>query len=258
MTASNEALGYVSYPTAVLFKSSKLIPTMIAGFLLEKKSFSIEEVGSAALITVGITIFNFSRMNNNSSGDDDKDSLFGLALLLVSLGMDGLMSFYQGLLKKEKFGTNSNQIFRIPSPLECMLWINAYAILFMFPMSLWSGHWNHGMELIRLDRIHSENEPSESLSIRQAIILLNGSAAVGQIFIFFTIQLFSPLMCTTITTTRKFLTILFSVWKFGHHFTMSQWLSIAMVFGGLYGTIVTKFSKINFGKATDISDKKKV
>lgn len=235
MTASNEALGYVSYPTAVLAKSSKLIPTMVIGFLLERRSFSADEWCSATLITAGITIFNLSRMTPTNEEEDDGDSLYGLFLLFFSLGMDGLLGFFQGGLKKESSGRN---IYRIPTALECMLWVNAYAILFMLPLSVWSGQWANGMELLRLD-----NQLSMPMTIRRAIILLNVSAAAGQIFIFFTIQRFSPLMCTTITTTRKFLTILFSVWSFGHQFTAPQWSAIAFVFGGLYFAIVSKFSK---------------
>ena len=36
MSASNESLHYVSYPTCVLAKSAKLIPTVIVGWLVDK------------------------------------------------------------------------------------------------------------------------------------------------------------------------------------------------------------------------------
>ena len=121
-------------------------------------------------------------------------------------------------------------------------------------------YFENGMKLIHLDTLVGEDEigePATPLSIRWTIGLLNITAAAGQIFIFFTIQIFSPLMCTTITTTRKFLTILLSVRNFGHRFTSFQWLSIVMVFGGLYLAIVSKFSKIKSGKMTN-PDKKKI
>ena len=67
------------------------------------------------------------------------------------------------------------------------------------------------------------------------------SATLGQVFIFLTIHHFSPLTCTTITTTRKFLTILFSVYKFGHVLGVCSWLAIGVVFVGLYLEIAAKF-----------------
>jgi UDP-galactose transporter B1 len=266
MTASNEALTYVSYPTAVLAKSSKLIPTMLVGFFLERKSFFIQEWCSAALITAGITIFNLSRLSTHEAvagEEEDSDSVFGIFLLIFSLGMDGLLASFQGRLKKN----NKNGKYRLPSALDCMFWVNAYAIIFMLPLSIWTGQFSNGIKLFRNSQITPPMEPqktvgrvilnlfrrrkrdritiatpNESLALAWTILCLNMTAAAGQIFIFFTIQLFSPLMCTTITTTRKFFTILLSVFNFGHHFTRVQWSAIVMVFGGLYLAIVSKVS----------------
>lgn len=269
MTASNESLTQVSYPTAVLAKSSKLIPTMMVGFFIERKTFLVKEWISAALITMGIIIFNFSRMNHNSGSngtgvDKTEDSIYGLFLLGFSLAMDGLLAACQNKLKGQGDDANdsnsNNNInstsnenktkkYRTPKALETMLWTNAYALLFLLPLSIWSGQFANGIKLMNLSQptsaassSSSSSTPySSSLSIRQTIIILNLTAATGQIFIFFTIHFFSSIMCTTITTTRKFLTILLSVWKFGHQFTYVQWAAIFMVFGGLYLGIVSKF-----------------
>lgn len=245
MTASNESLAHVSYPTAVLAKSSKLIPTMIVGYFVERKSFLIKEWFSAAFITIGIILFNLSKMSQQDGHHEKKgaeDSIFGLCLLALSLGMDGFLASCQNGLKDGEMPSSDskkgdNTHFRRPTALETMLWINAYAIVFLIPLSIWSGQFSNGIQLLNLPH----PTQSSSMSVRNTIIMLNLTAATGQIFIFFTIQLFSPLMCTTITTTRKFLTILLSVWKYGHKFTIIQWFSVCMVFGGLYLGIVSKF-----------------
>lgn len=49
------------------------------------------------------------------------------------------------------------------------------------------------------------------------------ASAVGQNFIFYTITSFNPLVMTTITTTRKFFTIVFSVIFYGHAIGTRQW-----------------------------------
>jgi UDP-galactose transporter B1 len=97
----------------------------------------------------------------------------------------------------------------------------------MLPMSIASGQFNEGIQLLK-------GEPR----LVSIVLLQNAIVAVGQIFIFLTITWYSSLVCTTITTTRKFFTILFSVLYFGHRFNMWQWVSVSMVFGGLYLSIV--------------------
>ncbi|CAN0389643.1 unnamed protein product, partial [Ectocarpus sp. 12 AP-2014] len=43
------------------------------------------------------------------------------------------------------------------------------------------------------------------------VVAFSLAAACGQFFIYYTITTFNPLACATITTTRKFFTIVFSV-----------------------------------------------
>jgi solute carrier family 35 (UDP-galactose transporter), member B1 len=214
MSTSNYAFRYVGYPTAVLAKSCKLIPTMAMSIIIEKKRYSLKEWTAAGCITLGIVIFNLSRLS--SKGSDQRDSFHGLILLFISLSMDGFLGSFQGLLKR--FDVGGRQ--RPPTAMETMLFINLYAILWIFPMAVLTGEWSDGIS--RFDEI------------RYNILLLNAAAASGQIFIFLTLTWFSPLICTTITTTRKFFTILISVIHFGHVFSWTQWIAICLVFGGLY------------------------
>ena len=118
MAASNESLHYVSYPTCVLAKSSKLIPTMIVGWLLDtwrsyrnkdtnsketsnnnaKSSINMMEWIGAILITVGILLFQYIQLNKQSSiGSDNSvkeekpDSPYGLALLVSTVSFLSLL-----------------------------------------------------------------------------------------------------------------------------------------------------------------------
>ncbi len=250
MAASNESLHYVSYPTCVLAKSSKLIPNMIVGWIVErlrgqqhgndsnhKKSHSIMEWLGAAFITLGIIGFQYIQLHKQSQnmGSDAKgDSPYGLALLGVSLFMDGLLGACQSVLKqKNAITTPGNRSgYRPPLAMETMLYTNLYATLILLPASYYKGQFHHGMKMI---------VPSEDIENQSTLLLqLNLSASLGQVFIFLTIHHFSPLICTTITTTRKFFTILLSVYKFGHVLDAWQWGSVGLVFGGLYLEIVAK------------------
>jgi solute carrier family 35 (UDP-galactose transporter), member B1 len=233
MVCSNEAIQYVSYPVAVLAKSCKLIPTMLLGQIVEGRRYSHQEWMAAVLISFGIVVFHFSRILESLSlvaSDTDvnaketawSNSQFGMALLLFSLLMDGLLSSTQNMLKKHCNG------FRPPTAAETMLYVNLYALVLVIPLSIIQGQWEDGL-LTLADAARRGHHV-----VFWNLLMINLVVGVGQIFIFLTIQLYSSIVVTTITTTRKFLTILLSVWTFGHRFTLLQWAAIAMVFAGLY------------------------
>ena len=69
--------------------------------------------------------------------------------------------------------------------------------------------------------------------IGRSVLLFSILSAVGQLFIFYSLLLFDSLVCTTITTTRKFLTIVISVVFHGNVLSTVQWLAVAMVFGAV-------------------------
>jgi len=75
------------------------------------------------------------------------------------------------------------------------------------------------------------------------VMMFSLCSAMGQNFIFYTITGPGPLVCTTITTTRKFFTILASVLLFpGNSLNSKQWLSVAIVFVGLFIELQDKYS----------------
>jgi len=227
MVGSNEALRFVSYPTAVLAKSCKLIPTMVMGWAIEGRTYGFQQWVAALLISFGIAMFNLSRIKHDPTsiqhGNED-EYWKGMALLALSLAMDGFLGVSQGFLKRQDTrGKNE----RPPTAVETMLWVNAYALILLIPMAVADNQWNEGIKIL-----------TEDAFLLKSMILLNGVVGIGQIFIFLTITWYSSLICTTITTTRKFFTILFSVIHFGHRFSTWQWLSTGMVFSGLYLSIV--------------------
>ena len=295
MAASNESLHYVSYPTCVLAKSSKLIPTMAVGWMVDSlrawrshgivhtggKSHSKMEWVGALLITIGVLSFQYTQLQkqqtNASPGNNEKeaqgDSPYGLALLGLSLFMDGLLGACQNALKQKDVKRYTSQEDerrkrmrsdekrlqpsqsspqnrmaksspRPPTAMETMLYINLYATFVLIPASYYAGQFQHGMSMLFPS---SSSATTDAYNKSTLLLKLNLSASMGQVFIFLTIHHFSPLICTTITTTRKFFTILLSVYKVGHVLDGWQWSSVGLVFGGLYLEIESKI----FEKAED-------
>lgn len=73
------------------------------------------------------------------------------------------------------------------------------------------------------------------------LALFSVVGALGQIFIYLTILHFSSLVCSMITTTRKFFTLLASLVWFGHTLSLLQWTAVAMVFTGLGMDTVSEY-----------------
>ena len=239
MVCSNEALHYVTYPTAVLAKSCKLIPTMAMGVLVEHKKYQWMEWMAALCITVGILIFNMSRLKH-ATGDEKSSDWMGLALLSTSLFMDGFLGSCQGLLKQKHsltipsflvLGDNTdkgtkkskNIPVRPPNATETMLFVNLYAILYLIPLTIVNQQMPQGLAMLQ-GTVSSSNlsfdmdsgdlllqKQQRHRNLLTGLVVMNLTVAAGQICIFLTITWYSSLVCTTITTTRKFFTILLSV-----------------------------------------------
>lgn len=247
MTSSNEALNHVSYPIASLAKSCKIVPSMIAEFCLHghTNQFKYQDLMGAFCFLIGILVFHYCSTTHSTttshSNTNQHSNTIGLLLLFLSLAMDGLLSYCQGLLKqKSKTKTtnkNPNSTFRAPTSVETMLWTNLYSIVFFLPYAIGTGQLANGIQLLQLVP-NTTNDTTTRDTLRHDMILLSICAAMGQFFIFFTIQLFSPILCTTITTTRKFLSILTSVYKYGHVLSFGQWSSVGLVFFGLYAQLL--------------------
>ena len=76
-----------------------------------------------------------------------------------------------------------------------------------------------------------------------AILVYSLSSAVGGNFVYFTLTQFNPLVLTTVTTTRKIFSTLYSIFRNpANSLNGMQWSGTLMVFAGLLGDIARKLS----------------
>ncbi|CAI4228983.1 unnamed protein product [Auanema sp. JU1783] len=219
MISSNQALQYLSYPTQVLAKSCKPIPVMLFGVFFAAKKYSLRKYFFVLIIVAGVALFLFK--------DNAKDSSNGYGqgeiLLLTSLIMDGATTSLQEIM---------NQSHR-KSPLSMMYYMNLYSSFYLLIGLIVTG------ELFSFIGFVNRHP-----TIVSDLSLLAISSCGGQYFIFKTINEFSPLTCSIITTTRKLFTIIISVIFMNHPLSQRQVIGTALVFGGLIcDAIDSKFSK---------------
>jgi UDP-galactose transporter B1 len=234
---SNAALIYINYPTQVLAKSCKMIPVVLMGFLFARKNYSIQQLVAVVLITFGITLFMFNGAGHKHTDSHDNNP-WGIILLIISLLADGLTATMQSKMREFKIQ---------PSSDELMLLMNLFGFVFSFVgVVLWQGQIFTAIGFCY-------QHPEAIMDIVIVCICM----AIGQIFIYWSISSYGPLVCSIITTTRKFFTILFSVFYYGHHTTGLQWVSIAIVFVGLLWEVLVEELEMYFNKGKKKQQKEK-
>eukprot|EP00730_Choanoeca_flexa_P013671 TRINITY_DN5576_c0_g1_i1.p1 TRINITY_DN5576_c0_g1~~TRINITY_DN5576_c0_g1_i1.p1 ORF type:complete len:330 (+),score=74.55 TRINITY_DN5576_c0_g1_i1:118-1107(+) len=211
MLCSNEALRYVNYPTQVLAKSCKLVPVMLVNVLYYRRKQTLGQYLQVALVTAGIVLFRYKA--GKEAGESN--TTYGIVLLALSLFMDGVTGPTQEHIR-DRYKPSSEQF---------MLYCNMWAVIYILAGLVF--FFDDGFEGIRF----LQQPENYNLLLKLAVFSLCGT--LGQNFIFLTLRNFGSLALTTVTTTRKFFTILFSVFLYGHVLSMQQWTGVGMVFLGL-------------------------
>merc|ERR1712060_340453 len=103
-----------------------------------------------------------------------------------------------------------------------MLGVNAFSASFTFISLVMSGELFNALSFIA-------DHPSSAGHIG----LLSVCGAVGQLFIFYTIKRFGPLVFTMIMTTRQLFSIVLSCFLYGHPIETQGYLGALIVFSAL-------------------------
>jgi len=226
MAASNEALRYVSFPTQVLGKSCKMVPVMAGGILLGGKSYDLVKYLQVALITLGVTVFNFGGKKKGGG----EDSAYGLWLIAASLVMDAVTGGLQDKVKASTKALNPSDPKAKPTMHESMFWTNASGCLVAAALGLATGHLTEGFAFC-----------SRHPEVLQAVLIYSLASAVGQNFIYYTITQFGPLLLSTVTTTRKIFSTVYSVLRNpSNSLDEMQWAGCTLVFVGLAVELLEK------------------
>jgi adenosine 3'-phospho 5'-phosphosulfate transporter B3 len=83
---SNIALSYINYPTKVVFRSCKLIPTMLIARVYNKRQIPAYEFGFGVLISVGMIVFAVADFNVSPDFD-----FTGIVLVCISVAADAFL-----------------------------------------------------------------------------------------------------------------------------------------------------------------------
>jgi len=248
----------------VLGKSCKLVPVMIMNVLLYKRKFARYKYVVVGLVTVGITVFmGFGSSSSSGSpkhakhavkgetGEVPYATLIGTLYLLINLFLDGLVNSTQDELFS-KYKLTGQQM---------MLWINLMCTAISFtlmalplpsiPVLLPSGT---GQSELLAAWSFITSHPG----VISPIIEFSVTGALGQLFIFETLQHFGSLTLVTITLTRKMFTMLLSVVVYNHKLSPGQWIGAGIVFVGISVEAFVKRKDVHAKKVLQEKEKAKI
>ncbi|KIX08088.1 uncharacterized protein Z518_02743 [Rhinocladiella mackenziei CBS 650.93] len=228
------SLAHVDYLTFVLAKSCKLLPVMALHVTLFRKRYPLSKYMIVLAVTSGVAIFTL--YHPPKPGREQKpqsSSIYGLTLLGINLLFDGLTNTVQDHIfqSPSRYGKTSGP--------QMMVILNLLGTVLMSVYLLATPYIPEPFvpSFAKMSQTH-ELATALSFLIRHPaafydVLGFAACGAIGQLFIYATLERFSSLLLVTVTVTRKMLTMVLSVVWFGKSLSQGQWMGVVLVFGGI-------------------------
>ncbi|XP_063779196.1 adenosine 3'-phospho 5'-phosphosulfate transporter 2 isoform X2 [Pseudophryne corroboree] len=232
MGLSNTSLGYLNYPTQVIFKCCKLIPVMIGGVFIQGKRYNAVDVTAAVCMSIGLIWFTLA-----DSTVAPNFNVTGVLLISLALCADAVIGNVQEKAMKLHNGSNSEMV------------LYSYSIGFVYillGLAITSG-------LTPAIAFCSKN----SLQTYGYAFLFSLTGYFGISFVLALIKLFGALLAVTVTTGRKAMTIVLSFLFFAKPFTFQYiWAGLLVVFGIFLNVYSKNMDKMKLSQLYNILKKK--
>lgn len=210
------SLKHINYPTLILGKSCKLVPVMLMNFLVYRRKFEPYKYFTVFLITAGVTGFMLFEPHKAGGKGAASNSLYGLLLLTINLLIDGATNSWQ------------DKIFidhRVDG-LHMMFFMQAFMSFLMSGWLLLNPFTNELGSALAFMR--------QFPAVLPDALMFGLCGAMGQVFVFYTLEHFGSMVLVTVTVTRKLFTVLISLFWFNHRLRVVQWMSVSLVFVALF------------------------
>ncbi|XP_050301317.1 adenosine 3'-phospho 5'-phosphosulfate transporter 2 [Anthonomus grandis grandis] len=230
MGLSNASLGYLNYPTQVIFKCCKLIPVLAGGILIQGKRYGPLDFLAALLMCVGLTLFTLA-----DSKVQPNFNTTGITMISLALLCDAIIGNVQEKNMKAYGAPNA----------EVVLYSYALGFVYIFAVMLLTG------DLVAGVKFFGEKP-----------YITYGYAFIFSVTGYLGIQVVLTLVRTTgafaavtVTTMRKAVTIVISFIFFSKPFTIQYLWSGFIVIGGIYLNLFSKKHPMSMGDFEDGCDR---
>ena len=194
-----------------------MVPVMLMGYVVSRRVHTAFEYFVALAVTCGVMIFKLYETNDAPVKNTE---VYGVMLIIVYMGTDSFTSNWQSKVFKQ---------YKVSST-AMMLYANLFSSAFT-ALGL----------VVTLEISHVYEYLLHNPTCVLHIFVMAICSAVGQLFIFYTVKTYVPLVFATIQTVRQFLSVIFSILFFAHAINSMMAFGIFVVFAALGAQIFDKW-----------------
>lgn len=225
---SNLALNYINFPTKVVFRSCKLIPTMIVASIFHKKIFTVVEYGCSFCICAGLVLFAAADWSLAPSFHP-----IGLAFVSLSVCADAVLPNAQ----ERVFGMGASR-------LEVTFFTNIFTLIAMTITTLLSGDLTGLIDFVL-------SSPDYTKLCRM-IVIYTFIAYIAISCHMNVVRRFGGVSAVLLATARKGMTLVLSFLLFPKKFSWFYVVGALMVLGGLLVSSLVKIQNKNKSKSKNV------
>lgn len=215
MGLSNTSVGYLNYPTQVIFKCCKLIPVMIGGVVIQRKRYGCIDVAAVLCMSAGLILFTLV-----DSSVSPEFNTYGVILISLALCADGAIGNVQEKTLKQYSSSNS----------EMVLYSYSIGFVYIIVGLILSGTLVPAYEFC-------SHYPKETYGYA---VIFSVFGYLGVNVVLSLVKNFGALIAVTVTTCRKAVTIILSFMFFTKPFTYQYIWSGLIVALGIYLNVYSK------------------
>jgi drug/metabolite transporter (DMT)-like permease len=232
-TCQFASLWYVSFPTQVVFKSGKIIPTMLVSTLFNGRAHPSKEYFKALAITA--CVIGFSLGMESADGPEHSTKLYGICLLILFLVCDALTS------NGEKRIFNS-----FPDMTHTQMMFVMVLCQFVYctvSLSFGTGFAGGFRFLVQYPVACAH------------VTILSIFSLLGQLFTFHIIKKHGAVMFSTMMTVRQMFSIAFSAFLFDHKMSVMSCICAGLIFLLILGDSASGFISKHQAQALQTKNK---
>ncbi|GFN93276.1 adenosine 3'-phospho 5'-phosphosulfate transporter 2-like [Plakobranchus ocellatus] len=215
MGLSNTSVGYLNYPTQVIFKCCKLIPVLVGGILIQGKTFSLIDILACVCMSIGLILFSLA-----DSVVSPNFNPYGITLISLALCADGAIGNVQEKTLKQYSAASG----------EMVLYSYGIGFLYILFGLLVTGNLIPAFQFC-------QQYPLETYGYA---VIFSITGYLGLYVVLTLVRSFGALIAVTVTTCRKAVTIILSFLFFTKPFTPQYIWSGLVVVLGIYLNLYSK------------------